>query len=172
MFSRLRTSSPATLPPVRVRVVMDDVSDDGAAAQTFSVPVQIGREASCAVHVPAPNVSRIHAATEWAEGTWWVVDQNSTNGLFAGGTRMERVPVQGATEVRLGKDGPVVVLTAERGASDAKPVPKRAASQGRPFSASGARTGPRERAATTGAVPPPREATGADDAARLEGGSV
>jgi len=172
MFSRLRTSSPAALPPVRVRVITDDVSGDGAAAQTFAVPVQIGRDDTCAVQVPVPNVSRVHAATEWAEGAWWIVDQNSTNGLFAEGIRMERVPVQGATEVRLGKDGPVVVLTAECSASDAKPVPKRAASQGRPFRASGARTGPRERAATTGPAAPQREATGADDAARLEEPSV
>ncbi len=149
-------------------MVSDDVSDDGAAAQTFTAPVQIGREASCAVHVPVPNVSRVHAATEWAEGTWWIVDQNSTNGLFAEGTRMERVPVQGATQVRLGKDGPVVVLTAERGAPDAKPVPKRAAPQGRPSSAPRARTGPQERAAKTGPVPAQREAPGADDAARPE----
>jgi len=151
-----------------VRVVTDDVSDGAAAAQTFTAPVQIGRDDTCDVQVPVPNVSRVHAATEWAEDTWWVVDQNSTNGLFAEGTRMERVPIREATEVRLGEDGPVVVFTAEGGAPDAKPVPKRAVPRGRPPSASRARTGPQEHAAKTGPVPSQRKATGADDAARPE----
>jgi hypothetical protein len=85
---------------------------------------------------------------------------------------MERVPVQGTTEVRLGKDGPMVVLTAERGAPDAKPVLKRSAPQSRPSSASRARTGPQGQAAKTGPVPSQRKDPGVEDAARLEAPSV
>lgn len=140
--------------------------DGGGAPQTFTTPIQIGRDDTCTVQVPVPNVSRVHAVTEWAEGRWWVVDQNSTNGLFAGGTRMERVPVQGATEVRLGEDGPVVVLTAESQAPDAQPVPKAVAPpEGGRLQASRARTRPEEPAPRTGPVPSPRKASAKDDAA-------
>lgn len=169
MFSRLRTSNPASPPPVQVQVV----TDEGAAPQTFTTPIQIGRDDTCPMQVPVPNVSRVHAVTEWADGTWWVVDQNSTNGLFAGGRRMERVPVQGATEVRLGEDGPVVVLTAESRAPDAQPVPKAAAPPpGGPSEASRARTRPEEPAPRTGPVPSPRKASAKDDAAPPAGSAA
>ena len=161
MFSRLRTSSPASPPPVQVRVA----SDDKAAKQTFTAPIQIGRDDTCDVQVPVPNVSRVHAATEWAEDTWWVVDQNSTNGLFVEGTRMERVPVQEATEVRLGEDGPVVMFSAERGASHAKAVPKKDAPQGRPSTPPRNSTRQRGHPPKTGPVPSQGKAADVDDGA-------
>ena len=164
MFSRLRTSASASPPPFQVRVV----AGDETATQAFTEPIQVGRDDTCDVQVPVPNVSRVHVATEWAEDTWWVVDQNSTNGLFADGMRVERVPVQESTEVQLGEDGPVVVFSAESSAPHAKPVLKKEAPQGRPSTASRDRTGHRDRASKTGPVPSQPKAVDTDKAVRPE----
>jgi len=100
------------------------VSGASLPPKTFVERFEIGRDAACEVHVPLSNVSRVHAAVAYEDGAWWVIDQDSTNGLYLQDKQVERAPVQGATQVRLGKDGPVLELAAEGGSADLRPVLK------------------------------------------------
>ena len=81
------------------------------ANRTYQQRVDIGREASCAVQVQSGLVSRVHAVVAFDDGTWWVEDQGSTNGTFLDGKRIDRAPVTGEMELRLGENGPSLQLS-------------------------------------------------------------
>lgn len=93
--------------PVRVRVRMGTTwSGEQRFVQTF----RIGRSADCQVVVPERVVSRVHAEVRLEAAQWWLVDQQSTHGLYVDGHQVTRVPLQEALTVELGLGGPAVWL--------------------------------------------------------------
>ena len=76
-------------------------------------PATIGREEGNTLVVDDPRVSRVHATLRTEGGRWWLDDQGSTNGTFAGGGRVTRLAIDGPLEVRLGEpaQGPLLALT-------------------------------------------------------------
>jgi hypothetical protein len=95
-----------TLSSVRVRWEDSRGRHDRAFAGSF----RIGRDASCDVHLDDPLASRRHAAVEYADGLWWVVDLGSRNGTLLNGSRVSRVPLPTRSELRLHEDATPIRL--------------------------------------------------------------
>jgi len=79
--------------------------------QRFTHAFRIGRSAECQVVVPERVVSRVHAEVRFEAGQWWLLDQQSTHGLYIDGQPVTRVPLLEAVTVELGLGGPAVWLT-------------------------------------------------------------
>ncbi len=62
----------------------------------------IGRGTGNLVQLTAAEVSKRHAAIEWRDGEWWVEDCGSRNGVFVGGARIERHPLQHGDVIAIG----------------------------------------------------------------------
>ena len=84
--------------------------------QHFEQSFHIGRDPGNDVVVGDPRVSLRHAEVSLSEGQWFIQDLESSNGTFLDGERIERCPLAGAKQIRLGFDGPRLQLTA--GGSD------------------------------------------------------
>ncbi len=101
------TAALKTPQPVRVRVC---VGTTWSGEQRFTHAFRIGRSADCQVVVPERVISRIHAEVRFEANQWWLVDQQSTHGLYVNGRQVTRVPLQAAVTVELGLGGPAVWL--------------------------------------------------------------
>ncbi|MGB5835274.1 MAG: transglycosylase SLT domain-containing protein [Thiohalocapsa sp.] len=86
--------------------------DSAGAKRTRSIAsaVLIGRGQDCGIRISHSLVSRHHVALYPEGGRWWIRDLQSSNGTLVGGQTVDRLPVTGATTIRLGIDGPVLQL--------------------------------------------------------------
>jgi len=82
--------------------------DVRGANRTFEVSVCIGRDEECEIRADASMVSRIHTRILYEDGSWWVVDVDSTNGTYVDGDETDRVSVNEETTIRMGLNGPTV----------------------------------------------------------------
>jgi membrane-bound lytic murein transglycosylase D len=89
-------------------------SSASAALHCFTETVRVGRAAGNAVVVDHELVSAEHLEIRREGKHWDIVDLGSEHGTFVGGERVSRVPVRGALTVRLGLNGPELVLTIPR----------------------------------------------------------
>jgi len=65
--------------------------------------VVIGRDGENEIVIEDSTVSRKHARLERTEkGRYYLVDQESTNGVFLNGVRVVKTILQGGDEVRIG----------------------------------------------------------------------
>jgi membrane-bound lytic murein transglycosylase D len=95
-----------SLPPV-LQVTTGPIGCDRKQFQ-FMKSFRIGRTEDCEVCVKDEHVSRNQAEVIFENGTWWIRDLNSSNGLYSGGQRFERAPISGTMTIRLGIEGPEV----------------------------------------------------------------
>ena len=79
---------------------------------------RIGRMHDADICINNDFVSRYHAEVYPEQGAWFIKDLGSSNGVFVGDQRLDRVPVGEGVTIRLGIEGPFVRFTLE-------PVPKR-----------------------------------------------
>jgi pSer/pThr/pTyr-binding forkhead associated (FHA) protein len=107
VMPKRRWTASGSVAPVTVRY-RDKQGDE--QVRQFTTAFVIGRERSCDVRLGEVIVSRRHAEVIPGEGGWRVRDLDSVNGTFIGGARIEEHPLQGTTELQLGKAGPVVWL--------------------------------------------------------------
>jgi pSer/pThr/pTyr-binding forkhead associated (FHA) protein len=117
----MATSETQTAPPPTLSVTVGATVEERREL-TFTKPFRIGRESDCEVCVPNEYVSRYHAEVSYENGVWWVVDLNSSNGIFVGDQKFKRISVVEGIAVRLGVQGPVVSL--ELASEKAKPKPR------------------------------------------------
>ncbi len=96
--------------PRRIRV---GIEAGGADQRLFDTSFRIGRRDDVEVCVRSEVVSRVHAEVSQENGTWWVRDLDSANGIFVNGERVGAAPVKGPTAVRLGSEGPWVFFDLE-----------------------------------------------------------
>ena len=99
---------------------------------SFSKPViLVGRNASeCDIafdNVTYPMVSRRHAEFRQEDGKWFVVDLNSSYGVFVNGQRVSSPqPIAAGSSVQFGTDGPELIViwfeVAQDSLHDAKPT--------------------------------------------------
>jgi serine phosphatase RsbU (regulator of sigma subunit) len=62
----------------------------------------VGREPTCDVYLPHPNVSRRHAQIQRSpEGVWILQDLNSLNHVYVGDRPVQQIVLEGGTEVRI-----------------------------------------------------------------------
>ena len=94
-------------------------TEDGRAFR-FSSSFHIGREHDCAVRIDDGHVSRKHVMVSFEDGHWQLRDQRSGNGVFVNGRRVEAASVDKTLTIRLGADGPSLVMEVE-----ARAVPAR-----------------------------------------------
>ena len=109
----------ATIPVLNVR------TEDGCAFR-FSRSFHIGREHDCDVRIENARVSRKHVTVSFENGQWQLRDQQSGNGVFVNGRRVETASIDERLTIRLGADGPLVVMEVE---SRALPTKRPAATQ-------------------------------------------
>ena len=91
--------------PVRIRTRESSVR---GANRTYAREVRLGREDKCEVQVESSVVSRVHARVVFENGRWWLVDEDSTNGTYLDGERVDRTPLPADAEVQLGENGPTL----------------------------------------------------------------
>ncbi len=83
------------------------------AEQSFASSFRIGRDPDNDIHIVDPVVSRHHAEVILLADTWWIQDNNSANGIFVDGRKVDRMPIGEQLRVELGKGGPCLVLSLE-----------------------------------------------------------
>jgi pSer/pThr/pTyr-binding forkhead associated (FHA) protein len=105
-----RVSRSTSIPTLSVR------TEDGRTFR-FSRPFQIGRELDCDVRIEDTRVSRKHVIVSFGNGHWRLRDQHSGNGVFIDGRRVETASIDGSLSIRLGADGPSVLMEIETGAA-------------------------------------------------------
>ncbi len=65
--------------------------------------VLIGRGSHCQICLPDKFVSRRHARLRYAQGQWFIQDQNSTGGTFVNGQRIHATRLNDGDIIRVGK---------------------------------------------------------------------
>ena len=83
-------------------------------SEGFRVPlnddtVVIGRDASCRIPLPLPNVSREHARVVSHAEEYVLEDMNSTNGTFVNNIRISRCVLRNNDYIRIGETNIVFV---------------------------------------------------------------
>jgi cytochrome P450/pSer/pThr/pTyr-binding forkhead associated (FHA) protein len=73
----------------------------------------LGRDPECDIVITDARVSWRHAVLRLEDGGWVLADNGSTNGIYAGDRRVERIEINGECLVRLGHPvhGPVLSCT-------------------------------------------------------------
>ena len=109
---RAPTSSAATetSPPLKVTLA---AKGECPNFTLFVKAFRIGRVDECELCIPNDYVSRVHAEVRFENGTWWIHDRNSSNGIFLDGHRVDRVPIKKALTIRLGIEGPELFFQPE-----------------------------------------------------------
>lgn len=77
-------------PPIRLHFLAGSKKGTSMPVETTG-KFRIGRDPECEIHLPEPNVSRVHARLVWDGSVLVVEDLRSTNGIFVNG---EKVVVQ------------------------------------------------------------------------------
>jgi hypothetical protein len=65
--------------------------------------IVLGRSRECDITISDPNVSRRHAEIRHENGSYWIVDLNSTNGVEVNGKRIDRARLEHADRIVLGQ---------------------------------------------------------------------
>ncbi len=91
-------------PAIQIQIV------GGSATKSFARSFHIGRAVGTDVVVNDDRVSQQHAAVVLSDGKWYLQDLGSSNGTFIDGRRIDRAPIAGTVQVRLGHDGPTLIL--------------------------------------------------------------
>jgi len=81
----------------------------------------IGRELDCDVRIEDGRVSRKHVTVSFDDGRWVVHDNQSGNGVFVNGRRVDQAAIDGALTISLGAEGPVVTLDVDSPAAAPRP---------------------------------------------------
>jgi membrane-bound lytic murein transglycosylase D len=104
-------------------------TEDGRTFR-FSRPFHIGREHDCDVRVEDAHVSRKHVIVSFGNGHWLLRDQQSGNGVFINGRRVDTATIDTSLTIRLGADGPLVMMELESPAQPATRPPEAPRSAG------------------------------------------
>jgi peptidoglycan lytic transglycosylase D len=107
-------ASPSRVPRLTVR------TGDGRLYSMVN-PFSIGREVDCDVRIEDGRVSRKHAIVSFEGGRWIVRDQQSGNGVYVAGRRVEAAPIDGALSITLGADGPGITFDLDSHAAPPQP---------------------------------------------------
>jgi membrane-bound lytic murein transglycosylase D len=147
-----------SIPLITVECLSGDVP---AFRRSFASGFRIGRGTECDLRVEADPVSRTHAEVFLREGGWWVRDLNSTNGTWLDGERLTEAPLRPASQVQLGRKGPVLRFLIGEAAEGSRPPapapdqkPAAGASEDRVTTSSGS-SSTRVSSTQTGSPPPP-----------------
>ena len=102
---RPAAAAQGTLPrgPLATLEIANEGPRKGTRFELYSPLTNIGRGAHNDVCVDDESLSASHAKILWRDGGWWLVDQDSTNGTYVGGRRVQGEELLvGAPDVRFG----------------------------------------------------------------------
>jgi len=91
-------------------------------SRRFRLSFRIGRQDDCEVCVKDEYVSRYHAEVSFQEDQWVVTDLGSANGVFVNGQRVAQAKVGQSVSIRLGVQGPEILLQIEPTGVQPKPI--------------------------------------------------
>ena len=91
-------------------------------SRRFRLSFRIGRQDDCEVCVKDEYVSRYHAEVSYQEDQWVVTDLGSANGVFVNGQRVAQAKVGESVSIRLGVQGPEILLQIEPTGVQPKPI--------------------------------------------------
>jgi len=83
-------------------LVRMDGSDVGQVTTLSGAELEIGRLATCQVHLPFEGVSRKHARLIWQNGNFVIEDLGSANGTFVQGNRVAKQELADGNVIQLG----------------------------------------------------------------------
>lgn len=83
-------------------LVYSDVDGGERLLSLGADPVTVGRAPECAIRSDDPRVSRVHATFFFEQGTLWVEDMGSANGVYIGLNRIQKAPVPSGEVVMVG----------------------------------------------------------------------
>ena len=95
-------------PPIKIQITNGKKSKK---EPQFKKPFFIGRGTSCELRIENDAVSRRHARVFFEDGSWWIADHNSTNGLYLEAQKVQELKIENGLEVSLGTDGPKLSFT-------------------------------------------------------------
>lgn len=86
-----------------------------------TTPLTVGRDRACALSIQSDDVSRRHARIEANDGSWRIVDEGSTNGIFVNDERVKSARLGPGDRIYVGDtvldvgggDGPPVIVETE-----------------------------------------------------------
>lgn len=111
-----------TADPTATSALVPLAIDINDVRRVFAVDVGrvvVGRDATAAVFLDDPRISRAHLELLVSDGHWVATDLGSRNGTYLDGQRVTTVAISGPTTLRLGDpDGVVLLLSLDDG-SDA-----------------------------------------------------
>jgi membrane-bound lytic murein transglycosylase D len=116
-------SASGQAPPRSLAIPRLNVRTEDARTFRFSRPFYIGRDHDCDVRIEDAHVSRKHVIVSFGNGRWRLRDQQSGNGVFVDGRRVDNASIDTSLTIRLGADGPRVVMEVESRALPATPPP-------------------------------------------------
>src|SRR5262249_377248 len=62
----------------------------------------LGRHSGCDVRLPLPDISRHHCSFTYENGSWFVMDLQSTNGTYVNGTGVNRAQLKNSDLLSIG----------------------------------------------------------------------
>jgi pSer/pThr/pTyr-binding forkhead associated (FHA) protein len=95
-------------PPIRIKV------SEGKKTKKeveFRKDFFVGRGTTCELRIEDDAISRRHVRVFFEDGGWWIVDHNSTNGLYLEEQKVHELKIEDGLEVSLGKNGPKLTFT-------------------------------------------------------------
>ncbi|HEV2357527.1 MAG TPA: cytochrome P450, partial [bacterium] len=106
-MSTAESVSGGSVPPLAVRTQGSDQSLPAGPSYL------IGRDPKCDIVITDARVSWRHAVLRLEHGRWVLADNGSTNGIYAGYQRVDRIEISSECLIRLGDpaDGPVLSCT-------------------------------------------------------------
>lgn len=63
----------------------------------------VGRGEQCQIRIPDPHLSRIHCRLRFAQGWWFIQDQNSLNGVYINGHRVQAARLNPGDQIQIGQ---------------------------------------------------------------------
>ena len=85
----------------------------GDVRRTFAPgrDIIVGRDVRADLRIFHPAISRAHMILRWHDGRWIAIDNQSRNGMFVDGQRVQSAPVQNGKPIHLGDpEGPLLTF--------------------------------------------------------------
>ena len=98
---RPATTQPSPIIPAVLMVI--DGPSTGTTLPLSEPDVLVGRGEQCAIRIPDPHISRVHARFRFAQGVWFIQDQGSRNGVYINGQRVQAMRLNPGDKIQLGQ---------------------------------------------------------------------
>lgn len=91
---------PPPLPGPRLELIAGSASQSVFSLQ--QTDMNIGRSRENEIYLPDPKVSRRHARLRFAQGSWFIQDQNSSGGTFINGAQVQAQRLNPGDQITIG----------------------------------------------------------------------